>query len=101
MLEGEKDAVIGRAFDGGYYLIGFRAAAFDPAVFEEMAWGGDTVFEQTIDRLHSLGLGVGQAPPWHDIDTAEDLAGLAARHAGTPFERSRTLAFLRNRSAGC
>ena len=31
--------VIGPAEDGGYYLIGCRAAAFDPAIFRGMAWG--------------------------------------------------------------
>ena len=31
---GEKDAVIGPSFDGGYYLIGFRDKTFSPEVFE-------------------------------------------------------------------
>lgn len=100
VLEGGRGVVIGPAFDGGYYLIGFRAAAFDPAVFREMAWGEGTVFGETMDLLRNRGLSVGLAREWHDIDTAGDLAALAARHGGTPFARSRTMTFLRSRKPG-
>jgi rSAM/selenodomain-associated transferase 1 len=97
-LENGQDAVVGPAFDGGYYLIGFCSATVDPAVFKEMPWGESTVFEKTLDRLHARGYRISFAPAWHDIDTQEDLAALRARHANTPFGRSRTMAFLRNRS---
>jgi rSAM/selenodomain-associated transferase 1 len=97
VLEGGKDAVIGRAFDGGYYLIGFRSATFDPAVFEGMPWGEETVFGKTLERLRARGCRIHLAPEWHDIDTAEDLAALRERHAHGPFRRSRTMTFL----AGC
>jgi rSAM/selenodomain-associated transferase 1 len=93
-LENGQDAVVGPAFDGGYYLIGFRSATFDPAVFKEMRWGENTIFEKTVDHLHARGYRVHLAPAWHDIDTEEDLADLQARHANSPFSRSRTMAFL-------
>ena len=95
-LENGHDAVLGPAFDGGYYLIGFRTAAFDPGIFKEMPWGKSTVCEETLNRLRALGYRISLAPTWHDIDTGEDLAALQARHANTPFSHSRTMAFLRN-----
>ena len=95
-LENGQDAVVGPAFDGGYYLIGFRSDTFDPAVFNEMRWGESTVFDKTVNRLHARGYRVHLAPAWHDIDTENDLANLQARHVNTPFSRSRTMAFLRN-----
>jgi rSAM/selenodomain-associated transferase 1 len=93
-LENGQDTVVGPAFDGGYYLIGFRSAMFDPGVFQEMPWGESTVCEKTLNRLHARGYQVSLAPTWHDIDTEEDLAALRARHANSPFSRSRTMAFL-------
>ncbi|TSA44419.1 MAG: glycosyltransferase [Deltaproteobacteria bacterium] len=95
-LEKGQDAVVGPALDGGYYLIGFRSATFDPAVFNGMPWGENTVFEKTVDLLHARGYRVHLAPAWHDIDTEKDLADLQAKHGNTTFSRSRTMAFLRN-----
>ena len=95
-LENGQDAVVGPACDGGYYLIGFSSATFDPAVFNGMPWGENSVFEKTVNRLHARGYRVHLAPIWHDIDTEKDLANLQARHGNTAFSRSRTMAFLRN-----
>ena len=96
MVNGQ-DAAVGPAFDGGYYLIGFRADTFDPAVFDGMPWGEKSVFEKTLNRLHARGCRVHQAPTWHDIDTEEDLADLRARHGTPAFSGSRPMAFLRDR----
>jgi hypothetical protein len=97
-LENGDDAAVGPAFDGGYYLIGFRADTFHHAVFSQMPWGEDSVFEKTVNRLHDRGYRVHRAPPWHDIDTEQDLADLQTRHRNTAFSRSRTMAFLRKHS---
>jgi len=97
-LENGQDAAVGPAFDGGYYLIGFRSDTFDSAVFNGMRWGENTVFEKTVNRLHARGYRVHLAPAWHDIDTENDLANLQARHGNSAFSRSRTMAFLRNRA---
>lgn len=99
-LENAHDAVLGPACDGGYYLIGFRAAAFEPAVFTEMPWGERTVCEETLNRLRARGYRIHLAQAWHDIDTEEDLAAFRARHVNGPFSRSRTMTFLRKRSGG-
>jgi rSAM/selenodomain-associated transferase 1 len=96
-LENGQDVVVGPAFDGGYYLIGFRPDTFDPAVFTGMPWGENTVFEKTMNRLHARGYQLHLAPSWHDIDTEKDLADLQARHQNTAFRRSRTMAFLPGR----
>jgi len=99
-VENGNDAVIGPAFDGGYYLIGFHADTFAPAIFKDMPWGENAVGEKTVNRLHARGYRIHLAPAWHDIDTEEDMAALWARHTSAPCNHSRTMAFLRNWSGG-
>jgi rSAM/selenodomain-associated transferase 1 len=76
---GEKDAVIGPSFDGGYYLIGFRDKTFSPKVFEGIPWSTERVFEDTMKILKQEGLLVHTLPRWRDIDTIEDLKNLPGR----------------------
>ena len=73
-----EDAVIGPAYDGGYYLIGFKKKTFSPQVFERMAWGTERVFEDTMKVLKNLNQRVHTLPFRRDIDTIEDL-----KHLGT------------------
>jgi rSAM/selenodomain-associated transferase 1 len=68
----EKDVVIGPAYDGGYYLIGFRDKTFSPQVFEGIAWGTKNVFYETIKKLKGLRRAIHALPYQRDIDTAED-----------------------------
>jgi uncharacterized protein len=70
---GEKDAVIGPSFDGGYYLIGFRDKTFSPKVFEGIPWGTEKVFEETMKVLEKERLTVHTLQLLRDIDTIEDL----------------------------
>ena len=72
----KKDAVIGPALDGGYYLIGFKDKTFSPQVFEGMAWGTETVFGETMNILKKLMQNVHTLPYRRDIDTIEDLRKL-------------------------
>ncbi len=72
----EKDAVIGPAYDGGYYLIGFKKPTFVPEVFERVAWGTQTVFEATMKVLKGLSQRVQILKPLRDIDTVDDLKNL-------------------------
>ncbi len=67
------DWVVGPATDGGYYLIGCRAAAFDTSIFSDIAWGTDTVFAATMARIAAWGSTVATLPERADIDTEEDL----------------------------
>ncbi len=66
-----RDVVIGPATDGGYYLMGMRRHL--PTLFENIAWGTETVFRQTRERAAEAGVTVGQLPPLSDVDYAEDL----------------------------
>jgi rSAM/selenodomain-associated transferase 1 len=75
----KKDAVIGPAYDGGYYLLGFKDKTFSPRVFEGMPWGTETVFDKTVQALKGLGQKVHTLPYQRDIDTAEDLKRLKGK----------------------
>lgn len=89
-----KDAVIGPAHDGGYYLIGFRRKTFDSGIFHPLVWGARTVYRETLDRLHGSSLAVHLLPELTDIDSVEDLRVLLSR-AGNPAPGgSRTFSFL-------
>ncbi|RKU27617.1 glycosyltransferase [Candidatus Poribacteria bacterium] len=97
-----RDTVIGPSTDGGYYLIGFSAAALTttvPHVFEEIAWSTADVFQQTVTRIREAEVTLGLLPPWYDIDTPEDLAFLhahisAMRLAGDTVQAVRTESLL-------
>ncbi|MGA8806429.1 MAG: TIGR04282 family arsenosugar biosynthesis glycosyltransferase, partial [Thermoanaerobaculia bacterium] len=64
--------VVGPAEDGGYYLIGCRAAAFDPAIFREVAWGTPSVFATTISKIAEWQSTVAVLPTRWDIDVIAD-----------------------------
>jgi len=66
-------AVIGPALDGGYYLLGFNSNIFIPDVFEDIPWGTDRVYEQTLTGFEKKRLQVHTLPIWRDIDTYKDL----------------------------
>ena len=70
LLEGH-DAVLGPAFDGGYFLIGLKKAS--PSLFRDIPWSTDRVLAQTMEKAVGLGLSIGVLPQWHDIDTIDDL----------------------------
>lgn len=65
--------VLGPASDGGYYLIGCRALAFDPTVFHDIDWGTSAVLSETLRRIAALGRTVALLPERYDIDTGADL----------------------------
>ena len=63
--------VIGPATDGGYYLIGLRRPC--PALFTSMALSTADVLTATTSIAETCGLTVSFVPPWHDVDTVDDL----------------------------
>ncbi len=65
-------AVIGPAEDGGYYLLGLNAPA--PWLFNDMDWGTETVFEETMRRFAAHGITPAMLEPLADLDRPEDLA---------------------------
>lgn len=89
-----NDAVIGKAADGGYYLIGFKADTFAPRIFHGISWSTSTVFRETMTLLHEASLRVHQVHQWRDVDTVEDLRSLFARNTGRDNGPRRTMAYL-------
>jgi hypothetical protein len=65
------DAVLHRAVDGGYPLLGVRA--FDATLFEDMPWSTATVADLTLARLAALGWTVWVGDTLRDIDEPADL----------------------------
>jgi glycosyltransferase A (GT-A) superfamily protein (DUF2064 family) len=75
--------VVGPAADGGYYLIGCRALAFDPDIFRGIDWGTSSVLETTRRRIGAIGRTIALLPERYDIDTAADLERYASeQHDG-------------------
>ena len=73
LAEGEQ-AVITPAEDGGYVLLGLRSLL--PAVFDNVNWGSEHVFEQTQERFAALGVKAKTLPRLWDVDRPEDLERL-------------------------
>jgi len=84
----KSDAVIGPAFDGGYYLIGFKDKTFSPQVFEGIAWGTQNVFDETVKKLKRFKRAVHALPYQRDIDTAKDLNYLKEKFLPTAHQLS-------------
>ncbi len=94
----EFGAVIGPSFDGGYYLIGFRQDTLNEDVFAGLPWGGDSVFQETMNILRMAGAPVYVLPAWRDIDTVADIGALIKCSKDEGFADSRTMIYLRARS---
>lgn len=65
------DAVLHRAEDGGYPLLGVRA--FDATLFEDIPWSTAAVADLTLERLAALGWTVWVGDTLRDIDEPADL----------------------------
>jgi rSAM/selenodomain-associated transferase 1 len=87
------DSVIGPAFDGGYYLIGFKQVSFLPEAFKGIEWGTDTVLTRTLSILGANERTAYLLPPLRDMDTVEDLKVLCEKHKNTPH-CPRTMTYL-------
>jgi uncharacterized protein len=85
----QKDAVIGPARDGGYYLIGFKGDRLLPEVFQDIPWGEDCVFPRTMDFFRKHLYDVHILAEWHDMDRVEDLGHLMGKTGQGPGERTR------------
>jgi rSAM/selenodomain-associated transferase 1 len=74
--------VLGPAADGGYYLIGCRAAAYDVRVFTGVQWGSASVLRETLARIGASEQTVATLPERYDIDVEDDLRRYAAEGDG-------------------
>jgi hypothetical protein len=69
-------AVLGPSSDGGYYLLGLKAA--HRHMFEDIAWSTEKVAKQTLERAREIGLDVHRLPVWYDVDDVDGLRRLRA-----------------------
>ena len=93
------DVVIGPTHDGGYYLVGAKAA--HPTLFAGDGMGTSSALERLLARARTLELSVGFADSFYDIDIAEDLTRLAAELRLAPARAPRTAAWLKEWERSC
>ncbi len=67
---GDSDVVVGPTFDGGYYLLGMKE--YHPALFENISWSTDAVYQETNDKSRLLQLNIADLPTLSDIDNEAD-----------------------------
>lgn len=92
------DAVFVPTRDGGYCLVGLRAAH---DVFSGVSMGTAAVFDQTRARLEALGLRWHELEPSFDVDEMEDVVDLARLIESGEVALPQTAAVLREwQSAG-
>ncbi len=65
-----KDAVLGPAQDGGYYLIGLNVS--HPEIFQNILWGTAHVAESTRQNFARLNIDYVELETLDDIDTPRD-----------------------------
>ncbi|MBD2652222.1 TIGR04282 family arsenosugar biosynthesis glycosyltransferase [Synechocystis sp. FACHB-383] len=73
--------VLGPALDGGYYLIGLNK--FNPAYFEQIDWGTERVYQQTLAKIVQNGDRPYNLPALPDIDHPTDLQYLPTAFTDT------------------
>ena len=88
-----NDMVVGPTEDGGYYLVGAKAAY--PALFDRDGMGTRNALEALLARARELQLSVGFTDPFYDIDVEGDLTRLAAELQLAPARSPRTAVWLK------
>jgi len=83
-----RDVVVGPTHDGGYYLVGAKAA--HPALFESDRMGTRGALDRLLTRAKVLELSTGFTEPFYDIDVPNDLILLARELLLTPGKAPRT-----------
>ncbi|MGE5321476.1 MAG: TIGR04282 family arsenosugar biosynthesis glycosyltransferase [Actinomycetota bacterium] len=85
------DVVVGPTHDGGYYLVGAKAA--HPSLFEADGLGTRSALDRLQIRTKALKLSTGFTEPFYDIDVADDLIRLARELRLAPAKAPRTAAW--------
>ena len=86
-----RDVVLGPAVDGGYYLVGLKSPA--PGIFDDISWGEEVVYEESLRAIEALDLALGTLPYWYDVDSFEGLRTLRSSvHARVIEKRDRLAA---------
>jgi rSAM/selenodomain-associated transferase 1 len=86
------DAIVGPTHDGGYYLVGAKAA--HAALFQGDGMGTESALDGLLARARKLQLSVGFTEPFYDIDVAADLIRLDTELRLDPTRAPRTAAWL-------
>ena len=102
LTSGER-AVLGRADDGGYYLIGMNQP--HAHLFADIAWSTESVAATTLARVATLGLDVMTLPTWFDVDDMGSLARLLVdaqedAPALQPYAAPATMAWIARHLSG-
>jgi rSAM/selenodomain-associated transferase 1 len=82
------DLVVGPTHDGGYYLVGSKAA--HTALFESDGMGTGSALDRLLTRTKALDLSTGFTETFYDIDIANDLILLARELVLAPEKAPRT-----------
>ena len=82
------DVVVGPTHDGGYYLVGAKAAHL--SLFEADGMGTGSALDRLLLRTRALRLSTGFTETFYDIDVANDLIQLARELRLTPEKAPRT-----------
>ena len=90
-LLARHDVVVGPTHDGGYYLVGAKAA--HRSLFEHEGMGTASALDRLLTRTKVLGLSTGFTEPFYDIDVTRDLILLARELRAAPAKAPRTAAW--------
>jgi rSAM/selenodomain-associated transferase 1 len=86
------DIVVGSTHDGGYYLVGAKAA--HPALFDGDGMGTKSALEVLLARARGLQLSVAFTDPFYDVDVEGNLTRLAAELRLAPARAPQTALWL-------
>jgi uncharacterized protein len=88
-----NDMVVGPTEDGGYYLVGAKAAY--PSLFDRDGMGTKNALEALLARARELQISVGFTDPFYDVDVEGDLTRLAAELQLNAARAPRTAVWLK------
>ncbi|HEY3727058.1 MAG TPA: TIGR04282 family arsenosugar biosynthesis glycosyltransferase [Solirubrobacteraceae bacterium] len=80
------DAVLGPAYDGGYWSVGLRRPR--PGAFRSIPMSTESTLEHQRERFQSLGLSTYEQPPLRDVDTIEDAWAVGREVPESRFARA-------------
>lgn len=69
---GNRDAVLGPADDGGYWLVGLRRRPRIVDIFADVRWSSEHTFADTANNIRGQGLSLAVIATLADIDTGDD-----------------------------
>jgi len=87
------DVVVGPTHDGGYYLVGRKAA--HPSLFEGDGMGTKSALDRLLTRTKALELSTGFTETFYDIDIAKDLVLLERELQLAPEKAPQTASWFR------